>query len=115
MLRYLDLNNVNPLSLCLSTLCIRASDTMPPRRKPLEQCINHLCLSAFLRANGYQVSPVGVFPEQLLSARGQQATQGRQKKKVNLTAFILSALTRASSCLAPSSGTWSRVEYPSSC
>ena len=56
---------------------------MPPRRKPLEQRIQHLQLSEFLRANGVQTRPVEAFPEQMLSSRGQRVTQGGQKKKVN--------------------------------
>ena len=43
---YLDLNNNLRVSVyALSTLCLPAlSDTMPPRRKPLEQRINHVTL-----------------------------------------------------------------------
>ena len=103
MLLYLDLVNTRILTESLSTstlrLCIYASiswlawlsvrshylwsDIMPPRRKPLEQRIQHLQLSEFLGANGVQTRPVGAFPERMLSSRGQRVTQGRQKKKVN--------------------------------
>ena len=71
--RYLTFSD--SLSLYPSTtLCIHASDTTPPRCKPLEQCINHLQLSKFLHANSLQTRPVGAFPEQLLLARGQWST-----------------------------------------